>query len=202
MNSKVKICDKTLGLLLLNKFIIIFLFALIYSVSLYFVSLFLDGGNLLLSAIIILGFLGIIYNGLKLYIVNNFKKFTNEIPIKIIKSCIGKSRSLDYGNYVYFPVIEYEYTLKDKKVVSDIVYWDFDSFFYNRGVIGGLTEEASFKYAENILNTLKNKKIAYFMKFDNKVYLDIVLSENRKRYFRNQISLSVILIVISAMYLL
>ena len=203
MNIETKICEQTLVLLLLEKLTTILLFSLGYGALLYLVSLFLDGNELLLSAMIILGLIGIIYNGLKLYIVNNLKKFTDEVPMKILNSCIGKSRSIDYGDDVYFPVVEYEYLWQDVKIKSSNVYWDFDSFFYSRGILVGLTEKESVNYAENILDNLKNKNTAYRMTFyPNKTYLDIVLNVNRKKYFRNQISLSVILIIISVMYLL
>lgn len=202
-NSKFKICEKKLSLLAMEKLETIIIFSIVYGGLLYFFSLFIDGKSFLLVAIIILGIIGIVYNGGMLYFSNNFKNFGSIVPVKVLNSCIGRARSVDYGHYVYFPVIEYEYILNEKRIKSDKIYWDFDSFFYNRGVVGGLNEEESISHARKILGELVKKESAYCVNlYFTKVYLDIYLSPNRKKYFYNQIVLSIILITICTYFLL
>ena len=201
-NNSFKICEQTLLLLAMEKFETILIFSIVYGSILYLTSLFLDGMILLSVAIIILGLIGIIYNITRLYFARNYKKFGHEIPVKILKSCIGRARSVDYGDYIYFPVIEYEYILDGKRIKSNDVYWDFDSFLHSRGLIGGLTEKESMSHANTILTELVNNKLAYHMNtYFNQVYMDIYLSPNRKKYFYNQIAFSIVLIVVSCYFL-
>ena len=180
----------------------IIIFAIIYGALLAVASLFIDGKDFFLTALIFLGLIGIGFNGLRIYFSSHFYKFVREIPIKITHACVGHARSADYGHYVYFPVIEYEYSTNATVIKSDTIYWDFDSAFTGRGLLGK-TKEKEIKHVQKTLNKLVKIEKAYQVVFySSKVYLDMHLSRSRRHYFYTQMAFSFVIIVVSGYYLL
>jgi hypothetical protein len=135
-------------------------------------------------ALITLGILGYIYTLYLLVHEKLHKKLYSKVDIDVIEYCIAKSRSMNYGEMIYFPYIKYRYTFHRKKYVSTSVCWDFESCYDTRWVENDTTHNDDIVYARKKTESYIKQKEAYVLRFLPFVsYMDIRLSKKRKRYF-------------------
>jgi len=182
--QNVDICEKTLIPKLLKKFIKIALFASIYLIATMFIQNYFHYENSVGIALITLGILGYVYTLSLLVHEKLYKKLYDKVNIDVIEYCIAKSRSMSYGEIIYFPYIKYRYTFRQKRYASTSVCWDFESCYDTRWIESDTAHNEDIIRARKKIESYIKQKEAYVLKLLPFVsYLDIRLSEKRKRYF-------------------
>jgi hypothetical protein len=110
--------------------------------------------------------------------------FYDKTDIDITKQCIGKTRSMNYGEMIYIPYIDYGYVYHQKEYETSSVYWDFESSYKTRWIQSDTDDNTDIALAREKVKTLTKSQKAYVLKILPSIaYLDIGLSQHRKRYF-------------------
>jgi len=202
MEQKIDICEKTLFSKLIKKFIKIILFATLYIITTMIIQKLFNYDNSIGVALIILGIFGFIYTISILLHKKLWNLFYTKVDINITEYCIGKTRSMNYGEIIYFPYIEYLYTYHKKEYKSSSVYWDFESCYKTQWTQGDSNNDEGIVLAGEKVKMLTEYKEAYVSKLLPFIsYLNINLSKKRKIYFSLMNILTVIILFIG-IYLL
>ena len=184
MKEEIDICEQTLFSKLIKKFIKIVLFATLYIITTIIMQKLFNYNNSIGIALIILGILGFIYTLFILFHKKLWSLFYTKIDINITGYCIGKTRSMNYGEIIYFPYIEYLYTCHQKEYKSSNVYWDFESCYKTRWIQSDTSNDDDIVLAREKVKLLIELKEAYVFKLLPSIaYLNINLSKKRTIYF-------------------
>jgi len=122
MKQKIDICEQTLIPKILTKYIKIVLFALLYTIITVTMQSTYDYYSHIGIALIVLGILGAIYTLFVLFHEKIWRLFYKKVDIDFVKSCIVKTRSMNYFEVIYIPYIEYTYTYRNNKYKSSNAY--------------------------------------------------------------------------------
>ena len=184
MKEEIDICEQTLFSKLIKKFIKIVLFATLYIITTIIMQKLFNYNNSIGIALIILGILGFIYTLFILFHKKLWSLLYTKIDINITGYCIGKTRSMNYGEIIYFPYIEYLYTCHQKEYKSSNVYWDFESCYKTQWTQSDTSNDDDIVLAREKVKLLIELKEAYVFKLLPSIaYLNINLSKKRTIYF-------------------
>lgn len=184
MQEKIDICEKTLFSNLLKKFIKIILFSVLYMIVIIFIQKIFNYHNSIGISLIILGIFGCIYTLFILLHKKIWRLFYTKVHVDFSEYCIGKTRSINYGEIIYFPYIEYKYEYDSREYRSSRVYWDFESSYSTKWMQTDENDKEEIEIAVKKVEEITEKKDVYVLKILPSIsYLDIDLSKKRKIYF-------------------
>lgn len=186
--NKYIICNNGISFLMIRRILQPFIIGIIFlSLDLILISKFNQYSNLGIS-LIVLSFIGIVYT---LFYLKLKQYCFNEIVIKKIKKvCIIQTKSIDYGDLIFYPFIEYDYTYQNKHYSSKQICLDMRSCY--------LTEwsdkDNGLRFAtDKLTQILQNKKVFTMKVLPFISYVDISLTQKRKMYFKLLLLMSLLL---------
>jgi hypothetical protein len=163
----------------------IILFAVLYTTTTILIQKLFNYNSSIGIALIIFGIFGYIYTLFILLHKKIWRFFYFNVTVDFSKYCIGKARSINYGEIIYFPYIKYKYEYKSRIYKSSSLYWDFESSYETIWIQTKENDKKEIDVAVKKLEEIINeKKDVYILKVLPSVsYLDINLSKKRKIYF-------------------